>query len=170
MIEKKAYPDAIRYISSTTGAIPAYTEKRWCDNDVVDSTISFYYQLAREAGIRLDILVEIPASGLSVPDTNLCVIFGNLLENAIDSCRMAQTGNTFIQLSSKISGQMLFITMDNTCSGCLRQADGDYMSTKHSGQGIGLRSISSLAEQHGGSAEFRVIDDIFRSEVCLKIH
>ncbi len=168
LIEKSDYTGAIHYIGSVNGGIPMYSPQRWCDNDVVDSTIGFYSKIAQGGGITMDISVNIPASGAAVSDTDLCVVFGNLLENAIDACSSV-SGHRFINLSSAVRGRMIFITMDNSCTNGLSKVGEEFISTKHPGTGVGLRSICSIAEKHSGTAEFTADNGIFRSEVCMKI-
>lgn len=169
LIEKKHYAEAKAYISNVTETIPTYSMKEWCKNSVVNSTIGYYAQRAEEEHIKLDIAVEIPDCNPNVPDNNLCVIFGNLMENAIEACRMMNPESRYIKLYSKVGGDMLFITMDNSFNGVVHKQGHEYLSSKHRGVGTGLRSVRTLAESLDGSAEFGSTDNRFRSEICLRL-
>ena len=168
LIEKKEYERTKAYIASVTETIPSISLEIWCENPVVNSAISYYAQLAKELGIELKIQTEIPKHTSGISDMNLCVIFGNLLENAIEACRNIKNGSKFIRLSSRIQGQMLFITMDNTSSTPLI-TNGKYYSVKHGDTGTGLHSIRSLAESHGGNAVYSASENMFHSEIYMKI-
>lgn len=143
--------------------------KEWCENPVVNSTIGYYAQLAENDHIRLNILVEIPAFNPHISDSNLCVIFGNLLENAIEACRLMKPESRYINLFSRVNGAMLFISMDNSFNGVVHKQNDEFLSSKRAGIGTGLHSVRSLAETHSGSAEFKTTENRFRSEICLKL-
>lgn len=160
---------ALEYVTSLSASIPAYKPEIYCDNVVVNAALSYYVQAAQEDGVDIKVRVQVPATNRDISDANLCVIFGNLLENATEACRQTEV-ERFITLSSRVNGEMLFITMDNSSPGGLLQKDGDiYASTKGAGRGQGLRSICSIAERHGGSAQFRAKDGVFQSEVCVRL-
>lgn len=169
MIEKKHLSEAKSYISNVTDTIPTYPTKEWCKNSVVNSTIGYYAQLAEDAHIRLDVFVELPAFNPNISDISLCVIFGNLLENAIEACHVMRPESRYIKLCSKVNGAMLFISMDNSFNGVVHIKDGEFLSSKRQGPVTGLHSVRSLAESHDGSAEFKTTENRFRSEVCLRL-
>ena len=50
----------------------------------------YFAQQAKNNGIDYIVKTEIPAE-LGIPETDISVILGNLLENAIEACR-AETG------------------------------------------------------------------------------
>ena len=150
-------------------SIPVYNPEKYCDNVVVGAALGFYIQTAREEGVKIRVRVQVPATNRDISDASLCVIFGNLLENAIEACRLVK-GERFIKLSARVNGEMLFITMDN-CSpgGSVQKSGGLFASVKGAGRGLGLSSVCSIAERHGGSARFRDENGVFQSEVCVRL-
>ena len=136
---------------------------------MVNAVISYYAALAHSDQIRMEVSVRIPAVNPHISDAHLCVILGNLLENAEEACRRMTEGEQWVRLRTKVHGELLFISMDNSCGGTVQPQDGRYLSSKRSGEGIGLRSVRSLAKAHGGSAEFSSGDNWFRSEICVRL-
>ena len=161
--------EAAAYIESLDQAIPAGTVTRYCENSMVNAVISYYAALAHSDQIRMEVSVRIPAVNPHISDAHLCVILGNLLENAEEACRRMTEGEQWVRLRTKVHGELLFISMDNSCGGTVQPQDGRYLSSKRSGEGIGLRSVRSLAKVHGGSAEFTSGDNWFRSEICVRL-
>ena len=100
-------------------------------------------------------------------NSDLAIIFGNLLENAIEACLKIDKEKRFIRISSDISYDMLIITMDNSYDGNLLSVDGRFRSTKREGFGIGLSSVQSVAEKYGGNARFEDKDGHFQSSVYI---
>ena len=64
----------------------------------------------------------------------------------------------------------LFITVDNTygeADTSIEQIDGDLVSTKHGGTGLGTDTVRETAERHHGTASFEHSDGMFRASVML---
>lgn len=164
------YNEMSSYLKSMTDELPVYTDIVYCDNTVLNSTIGYYVQLAEKKNICTKIRVSIPDKNEHISDANLCVIFGNMLENAIEACEKVEEGKRFINLSSQINGSMMFITMDNSCApDTLREQNGTYLSSKSGGYGQGLKSIASMAERHNGSVTFKSEGSVFKTNVCVQL-
>ena len=69
------------YLSAATGKISDYN-LHFCENQAVDSVFGYYSALAKRENIPFHALVSLPAD-LSIDEINLCLVFSNLLENAI---------------------------------------------------------------------------------------
>lgn len=104
-----------------------------------------------------------------IPETEFCVLIGNLLENAVDACAGTAAGiQPFIRLHVVQTGfSMLSITADNTSSGSPNWSGDKLLSTKHSGYGIGTESIRMIAERYHGDARFAWKDGIFYASIML---
>lgn len=160
---------AEQYIQSVADSVPAYMPETFCDNNTINATLGFYAQEIRQEDISLETRVQVPESNPDISDANLCVIFGNLLENALEACKRMKTGSRFIRLNTKVCGEVLFITMDNSCDGTVRRDGDDFYSAKRSGLGTGLSSIRAIAESHNGGASFECLENEFRSKVYVRL-
>jgi len=106
---------------------------------------------------------------LTIDDADLCVIFGNLLENAVEASRKITKGKKHIFVASQTSGNKLLITADNTYEEALRVKNGTYLSSKRkNAAGIGLASISAVAKKYGGQALFKAENQKFQASIILK--
>ena len=56
---------------------------------------------------------------LSIPEENLCPLFMNLLDNALEAAGQAEEGNRFIHLRTYIRSGFLAVLCENGCNGCL---------------------------------------------------
>ena len=52
----------------------------------MDAIISHYATICENSGIKLSIKLVVPDTDSRSMDGNLCVIFANLLENAVEAC------------------------------------------------------------------------------------
>jgi sensor histidine kinase regulating citrate/malate metabolism len=96
------------------------------------------------------------------------VVFGNVLENALEACRRITAGERFIKLSSQFIGNKLYIAVDNSFSGEIRLKNGVYLSQKReAASGIGIISVMAIAKKYDGKASFEQEDQVFRVSVYL---
>lgn len=169
LLEKKKYIELSTYLSSIEKSIPNFSNKKYCENVIVNSTIEYYIETALNADIEINTNLEIPRSNPHISDSEISVILGNLLENAIAACSVLPKGGRYININSQKKGEMLFITMDNSSNGNYLPNGDLFYSTKHKGDAIGLSSLKSISERHQGSAKFEALENQFRSEICVRL-
>ena len=157
-----------QYLNTLIDAIPR-SKERFCQNDVVNAIVSHYHSLCEASGIALSMHLDVPTESKLVADSDLCVIFANLLENAIEACGRMTEGEKFIKLQSTLQYELLTITMDNSFNGTVSIEGGKFFSSKRNDFGIGLRSIQSIAQKTGGDAEFETEGTVFLSSVYMRV-
>ena len=155
------------YLDKYISTIPESDTVKYCKNSAVNAILNFYKRLARMHGIRTDWQIALP-DDIGVSDTDLCIVIGNILENAVTACRNITDGDRYIQLTVAVRNSNLCIVTVNPYSGKLRQKEGRYYSTNRKGSGIGLSSITSVAEKNGGTAQFHHEEGEFFSDVIMR--
>ena len=166
------------FLASIEEAVPS-GPMRVCDNDGVNSVVLYYMARGKRIGVQSDVLLDIPED-LSIDFTSdLCVIVGNLLENAVaansveqgapggNPAGAADTPQKWVRMRSTHVGQTLFITEENSYWNVKRDATGNFVSTKDH-TGIGLSSLQTLAQRYGGTASFDASDGVFVSRVSIQ--
>lgn len=149
--------------------MPAYSaegELSVCENHAADVILRHWAAIAGAEGIRMKVCVKIPQA-FFVMDMDLCVIFGNLTENAIEACRNQQDRERYIEIRADIKEKQLIATFQNSSSNEVLVKNGVYYSTKHEGPGIGLSSVRKVAEKYGGILKIDHRDREFRVSVLL---
>lgn len=133
--------------------IPEYTsggERPLCENHTVDIILRHHVANAKASGIRIAVEAQVP-NKIAVSETDLCIIFGNLVENALEACKNQPEGqNKFIIIKAELRGKQLIISIQNSCQSSVLVKDGIYYSTKHKGPGVGLASVKSVVEKYKG--------------------
>ena len=135
----------------------------------INAVLLYFAQQAKDNDIDYIVNAEIPGN-IFVSDTDISVLFGNLIENAIDACKEESGDDRKIDIRARLKGSTLCVTVDNTFTGTLRRTtDNEFLSTKHKGRGLGTQSVKSIAEQYGGVCRFEVKDGMFCASVmCNK--
>ena len=157
------------YISVLIEKIPSKLD-RYCENEIVNAIISHYAHLCESENIEFKSLLTVPFKDDTSLNSDLCVIFANMLENAYEACRQTDLKeHRFIDIKSSLNGNLLTITMDNSYNGNVIKVGEKYRSSKRNDFGIGLESVRSIAQQYHGDAVFTNKSKIFYSSVYLSI-
>lgn len=134
---------------------------RWCENDTVNVVLAAKVHDAAEAGQELSFEGALPAS-LPIAAPDLCALFGNALDNAIEAAR--GTDDKRILVRARADKGLLMLRVVNACTGeRTRTADGLFGTTKADAahHGFGLRSMREIAERYGGTLETTAQDGRF---------
>ncbi len=156
------------YLDTLSKNIPA-AHISYCENKAVSAILSHYAEICRGEQIEFHAKLIVPEMRKTPLNSDLAIIFGNLLENAIEACMKIDKEKRFIRIGSDISYDMLIITMDNSYDGNFLSVDGRFRSTKREGFGIGLSSVQSVARKYCGDAKFEDKDGYFQSSVYMRI-
>lgn len=101
------------YFREMEASVPRESDLVVCDHFAANAVAVHYLSLAKEAGIRLDVELGIPMDMGDVSDGDLCVIVGNLLENAVEACERLPEGGRFIRIRIRLSGSTWTMGMVN---------------------------------------------------------
>ena len=141
-------------------------EYNYCGNVMVNAVIGYYLAKAKEVGADTNVNVYVPEE-MNIKDTDLCIIFGNCLENAAEACSGQISDSKFINLSTTIQGSVFAIKIENSFDGQYSASGGKFLSAKREGYGIGLSSVSATAKKYNGSADFKASNGVFTAKIML---
>ena len=160
--------EALRsYLLSQIEETPSESMRMFCKNHPVNMLANYYFGQFESKGIAFEASLDLPDS-LGMPESDFCVVLGNLLENALDAC--AGEENAFVHCAARRTGNSVALTVDNSSAEPpRRQPDGSFLSGKRDGRGIGTQSVLYIAEQYGGKADFRWENGVFFASVFLNL-
>lgn len=158
-----------RYLEALTEKLPSSREPALCENYAVNAVASHYAGMARQAGAEVSVQLTVPAQLSAALESDLCVIVGNLMENAAEACARMTDGTRFVRVGSYFQHGVLTLAVDNSFNGNLRQKDGVFLSSKREGEGIGLSSVTAVAKRYGGNAQFEEKDGVFQASVYVRV-
>lgn len=160
--------DLQNYLDTLDPVYMSTEELSVCKNHVVDIILQHYATIARQHGITITIVADIPII-LTIADTDLCVIFGNLVENAVEACTVQRTEEKRIEIKAEIKGKQLALLVKNTYQHHIVFCDNVYFSTKHDGVGIGLASVEKIVKNNNGTMKIKWDEKYFKIYVLLDI-
>ena len=156
------------YVEQYCASLPNLQPILYCQNYEVNSLLSYFASRAQQNSITMDVRVLLPEK-IGLPQTKLSVLLGNLLENAIDACNEVTVGERKITVRGRVDNGYVFFEVSNNYAGTLKRTlNGDYLSTKEKGHGLGLDSVAYLAKEFNGMFEADSKDNVFRVSVMLQ--
>lgn len=136
-----------------------------CDNPVVDAFLYGRVQEAENQGISVETDIILPVE-LPVSNTDLVIVFGNIMDNAVEAC--ARVVHPSIRLDARIEGSYLIITEENPA---LPEAeDNKKRRIPELERGVGMHILESVAQKHNGSCLIETKDGKFTVSVILRLY
>lgn len=168
MTEQKQWDRLASYLAEYEGHLREREVHVWSDHPVADAVLAFYAAAAKKLNAFYDVRFAVPED-LTFPDDELCIVLSNLLENAVDAITEQQEGPRRLYLRGQAVDGHLGIVIDNTFDGKVREKDGVFLSTKHYGHGLGMSSVSTIAEKYGGLVDFSADENVFHVSVFIPL-
>ncbi len=141
----------------------------YCENSALNALFNYYKSLADSNKVRTRWTISLPEK-LPLSEADLAGLFGNLMENAISGCMTIPEEERRFALSVEVrQGNSLYIVSTNTFNGQTRKSGDSYLSTKRVGGGVGLISVTSVAEKYDGYAKVSNSNREFFVDIMLKI-
>lgn len=135
-----------------------------CDNPVIDAFLYGRVQEAKAQGITVETHIILPVE-LPVSNTDLVIVFGNLMDNAVEAC--AKLENPKIELNAHIEKGYLVITESNPA---VPEPEGrKQRRIPELERGVGMQILKSVAENYQGSCMSETGNGNYSVSVFLKL-
>lgn len=158
---------ASEYIQSVQAGVDAITPRRFCENETVNLLCSAFANKAAQTGVNLTAALRLPKD-ISIPDTELCSLLSNGLENALHAASQMEPQDKWIRFYCEKDMNKLLIEIKNPYRSEPVMQNGIPVSNQP-GHGYGCRSIRTIAERHNGLYSFDAADGIFTLRVVLPL-
>ena len=153
--------DAKRYLDDIQKEVPENKLRHYCSNAVFNALLSSYAERCEKLNIKFKTNLDLPES-ISIPNYEISIILGNLLENAVEACEKLKHGGE-IELDIKTQGSYLAIMAKNNFTG-----ECTLISSKKNG-GFGLQSVRAIAMRYEGHTLTEFEGDEFKIYVMLRM-
>lgn len=136
----------------------------------LDAILNSKLSLALKGNIDINYKAEVPTE-LTVTDIDLCVLIGNLIDNAVEACEKIGSGEDgrFIRLYVGVLKKQLYITVTNGTGESVRKLDEEYITAKRGNHGHGLKRINKIVEKYGGFINRKNEPGVFVTEILLPL-
>lgn len=136
-------------------------------NPMADAILNSKISLAKAQAIPVRVDAHIPVK-LSISDLDLCVILGNLFDNAMEANLQLPEGQRMIRIYMDTKGNQLYISFTNLAPGGKQEkVNGRFSTTKGKGHGYGLARIDTVVKRLGGYLRRASEEGAFTTEILL---
>jgi len=136
-------------------------------NAMADAILNSKISLAKERGIQVKVDAYIPVK-LKMSELDLCVIIGNLFDNAIEASMELPQEQRIIRVYMDMKNTQLYISFTNfTAAKKLQKVGNRFKTSKGEGHGFGLVRIDNIVERLDGYLSRNSEDGAFTTEILI---
>ncbi len=135
---------------------------------MVDAILNGKISIAAENGIPVNAKAKLPPD-LDMNDVDLCVVIGNLMDNAIEENRKLDAEKRFIRIYIGRRNTQLYIAVTNAAGKKREKAGSLFRSSRGTGHGFGLARVEAIVKKYGGIFTVDSEDGGFTAEVLVPI-
>jgi hypothetical protein len=154
------------YIHEITDENDRCTETRYCENQGVNAIVGHYLSGLHENLIDVKVRLVIPEDTGRIKTADLCVLLGNILENAATAVQKSEKPYLYI-VSDIRNGFMNFVVENSTGDIGKLDGEGHYISPKTGQAGVGLSSVHAICERYDGFCEIEAQEHVWRIRCIL---
>ncbi len=136
-------------------------------NAMADAILNSKISLAKSKEIEVFVDAHIPVK-LKMSELDLCVIIGNLFDNAIEASLKLPKEQRLIRVYMDMKNTQLYISFTNfTADKKLEKLGRVFRTTKGEGHGFGLVRIDNIIERLDGYLSRNSEDGAFTTEILI---
>lgn len=161
--------EAKKYIGELGESLDDIKTKYQTGNVSLDAILNSKLSIVEKEQIAINCKVEI-GENLAVSDIDLCILLGNLIDNAVEACRrIPEAEERFLRIYMCIRKQQLYISVSNATNEVIRKLDAEYISKKRGDHGHGLKRINIVVDKYGGFIKRANEPGVFATEIMLPL-
>lgn len=139
-------------------------------NKAVDALLYQKRKRAKEKNIKWECDVQMP-KGYSINEFDLCVLFGNILDNALEACGRMQSGEScFIHIQARTVKKCFLIEIKNSVDMAEKNTAGFSNKENPREHGIGLLNVSDVVHGYNGVWNIESEEGIFITSVLILLN
>lgn len=166
MLETEKYKEAREYIEDLSD-LSASTQSSWTGNDIFDCIINVKRAVCVQEEIQL--LVDADLIQAELNSVFLNAIFSNLMDNAVEACRLNEKDQRWIRVTIRQINEMIMIKIKNPYRNKAEENDEGLVTTKDNKpmHGWGMKSVQDTVKKMGGVFTYHMGETEFTVNVTL---
>ena len=170
LLKNKSYDTLESYFAELTGtfaeSIVPFID---CGNRVLDLIFNMEHAKAQEMGVAFDVKAAVPHT-LPFRDIDLCNLYANLIDNALEACVSEQIENARVQVTVSVRGDYLYSLITNPTKKDKSFLE-KHVTTKPDrrlhGKGVGI--ATAIVRYYNGRHAVRIEEGEYRAEFMLDL-
>ena len=168
LLFSKKYEEAEIYLSKLSNLTKDSIMYSTSGNVVIDGLINYKLQNAASDNIKVKTEIAVPKQ-LQIETTDIIVILGNLLDNAMTAIVHVEKEQRILTLKIIFSQERLIIRITNPYNGDIKCEDDRIITSKKDRQqhGYGLVNVSKVVDKYKGYIEIDYTNGIFTVDIIM---
>lgn len=164
---EKNYERGIEFTNSIIESIEITKKYVFTKNDMFNAIVNNKFSEANSKGIKTRYSINYELDN-QIEDSDINILFGNLLDNAIEACEKLDI-NKEIDLLINKKRDYIFIEVKNTISKSVLKENPNLITSKHdkSSHGIGVKSIKNVVKKYNGIIDYKEYNSTFSCKILL---
>ncbi len=169
-LELGKYKEIEEYLNNLNDDLQEIDTSIKTGNLMADAILNTKVSLATAKNIKLNIKVAIPKN-IPLSDLDLCVVLGNLLDNAIEACMtLDDEEERFIRIYMRQLNENFYISITNSYKGTRKKLSGKYFTTKSGkNHGFGSTRVDGIVKKHNAYINRQSEEGAFAVEVMFPL-
>lgn len=169
LMAQKEYKKADKLISGLMDTQILILSPIQTKNETLNAILSVKLSYARSLGIKTFCVV--PEEFTLLNDLEICSLFGNLLDNAIEYCEKHLDAENEISVTIGLHHSQCTILVTNSLQASVLDTNADLRTAKSDKgrHGIGIKSVGQIVSMHDGLLDFYEQNEMFCARVVLFI-
>lgn len=137
-------------------------------NLMVDAILNSKLSLAKSHNTSINCKATIPEK-INISDIDICVMLGNLLDNAIEACDQIEEEKRFIRIYSDIVHSQFYFSVFNSATEDISFNQKNYISDKRGEHGHGMKRVKLTVDKYEGDLNLKNEPGVFASEIMIPL-
>ncbi len=164
------WEEAGSYLDTLDEDLKQVKVKYQTGNVSLDAILNSKLSLAEKEAVNVNCKAELYGE-LCISDVDLCVLMGNLIDNAVEACALLpKDAERFLRIYICVRRSQLYIAVTNATSEVVRKLDQEYITQKRGNHGHGLKRIDAIVEKHQGYIKRANEPGVFSTEIMLPLY
>lgn len=168
LLNAEKYPECLDFINRIQRTHKVYNRHAYCGNVIFNAMLNNVFDEINKESIVFVHKINIPDQ-LYFEDVHLCILLGNVLDNALEALREIDHGMRRLYLYAQYSKGVLVIGVKNNYKSKIVTNGGRIISRKQNAilHGIGLESVRKIAKIYNGIVDIDYSKNIFSISIIL---
>lgn len=175
LLENKELEKMAVYLKTMGDSVNLGINEEITGNRIVDVFLSQKRKLAENKNIIWECDVQIPKI-CYISEYDLCVLLGNILDNAVEACEKSQskeansTSKQFINIQAGVIKKCFLLEVRNSTDMLDKPNIGFTNKENPSEHGIGLLNISDVVHKYNGVMDIEIRNSVFTISVLIPLN
>jgi hypothetical protein len=168
LIDEQKYEDLKLYVDDLYGDVARANDIIVAENKALSVLLNAKKERAKELNIEFQSFIA--ASGISMQDRDICTLFGNILDNAIEAAEKSMH-KKFVDFSIQKTESGCIIQCENSMGFKPVVKKGRFLSNKDNNHlhGIGTENIKDIVSKYNGELHFDYDEEVFNLRIVMPV-